>query len=349
MASGLPVARDRGSLPRVNLLRARRAERLLDKGLRTFVAFDLEGADATLREAVQVARASGLRGVLARSLETRYQVLRQRRHFDEAVPLLAELVRLRTSELGPDREETHAWRNELILLLGRLGRYAEAEVEARLRLESRRRTHGSDSLETGYALCTLGWLLREQRRLSDAEAFYRQALHGLERSLGPLHPGRGYALCGLAAVKVRQGQFSEAEMLLARARDLWDIAGRPEMVASVREILTDLYVVAERLPDALALSEKRFGSLVRLSPAEARDRERKLWNLERHAFLLRACGRPGEAERYERRASALRAQLAESPSAADGAATADDPAGPVFDCQPFFGWVGASAAPARGC
>lgn len=345
----MPPITDRDSLPGVNLLRARRAERLLKDGLRAFVAFDLAGADGALREAVEVARASGLRGLLARSLESRYQVLRQRRHFDESVPVLAELVRLRTVELGPDREESHAWRNELILLLGRLGRYTEAEVEARVRLESRIRTHGSESLEAGYALCTLGWLLREQRRLSEADAVYRDALASVEAAAGPLHPGLGYPLCGLAAAKVRQGEFAEAEALLSRARDLWDMAGRPEMVSAVRETLTDLYVISERLPDALLLSEKRFGSLVRLSPAEARDRQRKLWNLERHAFLLRTCGREGEAERYERRASALRSQLDESASAADGAAAADDPAGPVFDCQPFFGWVATSAPPSRGC
>jgi hypothetical protein len=145
------------------------------------------------------------------------------------------------------------------------------------------------------------------------------------------------------------GEFGPAEALLTRAHGNWDKTGRPEMAAAVREALTDLYVVAERLGDALAMSERRFGHFARLSPAEANDRERKLWNLERHSFLLRACGRSGEAERFEHRAAVLRSTIEAEPSSGDGASLSEDPAGPVFEAEPFFGWVAASAPPGRGC
>jgi tetratricopeptide (TPR) repeat protein len=341
MLSGMAVV---VGLP-ARLLARRRAERLLQEGRRHVVALDPEGAEGPLRQALATARESGSDLVLAGAGEELYQVLLRRRRLDEAVPVLAELASCHARRVGPEGERAASWRNELIRLLGQLGRYAEAEPPCRERLLVARRWPGPDARGVGLALVTLAWCLRGQGRRDEAEGLCREAEAVLDA--GPAPRGAvGWALLGLAAVLLRRMALEEAEAALHRALGEWASVGRSDLTAAVNEQLMDLYVVGERHGEALALSEVALNRVRR--GAAAADRERQLRDLDRHAFLLRACGRDADAVRYERRAGYLRQAMAAEPLAGDGSTA--DCTGPVFEGEPLPDWgLPGVAVAARAC
>jgi tetratricopeptide (TPR) repeat protein len=307
-------------------------------------AHELEQAAPVLRQALVSARESGSDGLVLAAGEELYQALLRRRHLDEAVPVLREVAAVHARR-GPDNEPAAAWRNELIRVLGQLGRCAEAEDACRERLASAHRRRPADPRAEGFALTTLAWCARSQGRWDEAERLGREAVAVLERP-GVRRGSVGWALAGLAAVLLRRMELEEAESALRRARDEWASVGRADLVAAVEEQLMDLYVVGERHPDALALSE---ASLSRTRRGEGLgDRERRLRTLDRHAFLLRVQGRGPEAARYELRAEYLRRAVSADHGERDGGGV--DPSGPVFEAEPLPDWgLPGIAVAARAC
>src|SRR5262245_17670868 len=308
------------------MLARRRAERLLLEGRRHVVGGGLEAAEAPLREALASARESGSELVLAAAGEELYQALLRRRRLDEAVPVLTELASCHARRAGPASERAASWRNELIRLLGELGRYAEAEAPGGEGLLAARARPGPEATGVGRALVTLAWCLRGQGRRDEAEELCREAVAVLDA--GPAPRGAvGWALLGLAASLLRRMALEEAEAAVRRALGEWGSVGRSDLTAAAEEQLMDLYVVGERHGAALALSEEALSRVRR--GAAAADRERQLRDLDRHAFLLHVCGRDADAVRYERRAGYLRQAMAAEPLAGDGSAV--DCTGPVFE------------------
>src|SRR6266700_2478539 len=192
------------------LLAVRRAGRLLRDGRRHVVAMDPEGAEPVLREALEQARVSRSRATQAAVGEELYQVLLRRRRLDEAVPVLAELVACHAARDGPDANSTAGWRNELVRLLGRQGRFAEAEPHCRHRLDAARRRRPGDARRLGFALATLAWCERSQGRRDEAERLCREAVEVLDAGPAP-RGAAGWALVGLAAVLLRRMALEDAE------------------------------------------------------------------------------------------------------------------------------------------
>lgn len=328
------------------LLARRRAEKLLWEGRRHVVALDPERAEASLRDAWQMARESGAALVAAEVGEELYQVLLRRRRLDEAIPVLQQLVTLRDRRHGWDAKAAAAWRNELVQRLGQLGRYGEAEPLCRARLESAQRRRPLDARAVGFAEVTLAWCVRSLGRWREAELLSREAVSVLA-SEGVPRGSVGWALAGLAAVLLRRMALDEAEAALTRAAEDWTSVGRTELAAGIEEQLMDLYVVGERHQDALAVSEAALNR-TRRGAAALVDRERQLRNLDRHAFLLGAVGRAAEAARYELRAGFLRQTVAIEQHSGDGASL--DPTGPVFEGEPLLDWaLPGMAVPSRAC
>jgi len=328
------------------LLTRRRAEKLLWEGRRLVVALNPEGAEPVLRKALSSAWEAGANELAASIGEELYQVLLRRRRVDEAVPILENLVIWRSRRLGPNAEGTAAWRNELIQRLGQLGRYAEAEPFCRERLEAAQRRRPPDPRAVAFAQVTLAWCVRSLSRWDEAERLCREAAATLDSS--PVPRGSvGWALAGLAAALLRRMALDEAEAALKRAAEQWAAIGRADLVGGVEEMLMDLYVVGERHPQALAVSEAALNRSRRGAAAVA-DRERQLRNLDRHAFLLSIGGREPEAARYELRAVYLRQAVEAEPRSGDGASL--DPSGPVFEGEPLLDWglPGMAVAP-RAC
>src|SRR5215831_7943713 len=162
------------------LLAGRRAQKLLLDGRRYVAALDPERAEPVLREALEAARGSGSVWVMSAAGEELYQLLLRRRRIEEAVPLLRDVLAWRTRLHGRDTEPAAAWRNELILRLAQLGRYAEAEQLCRDRLDSARRLRPPDARALGFALVMLAWCVRSLGRWDEAERLSREAVEILE-------------------------------------------------------------------------------------------------------------------------------------------------------------------------
>lgn len=326
-------------------LRARwRAGKLLQEGLRLTAGMELDRSQAVLGEAFASARESRVDALVVETGEELYQVLLRRRHLEEAVPVAAELVACHGRRTGAAGEPARAWRNELIRLLGRIGRFPEAEPHCRQRLDEARRRRPADARSVAFALVTLGWCLREQRRRDEAEDVYREAVALLD---GASQGAVAWARAGLAAVLLRRMALDDAEAALRGAIEEWNRVGRGELAVAAEEQLMDLYVVGERHGDALALSEAALQRARRGAAAMAGP-ESHLRTLDRHAFLLRACGRDADAARYELRAGYLRGSLESErrPSSVDEA----DPTGPVFEGEPLLDWeLPGAPIPARAC
>jgi tetratricopeptide (TPR) repeat protein len=314
----------------VRLGARRRAQRLLAEARGLVAGHDLDGAEPVLERALESARASGSDHLAFVAGEELYQVLRRRRKHDESVPLLRDLLGRQIRRAGRAGEPTAAWRNELTRLLGQLGRYAEAEPLCRERLALARERRPAAPRAVGFALVTLAWCVRGQGRWGEAEGLCREALTTLES--GAPGGADAWALAGLATVLLRRLELDQAEAALRRAVDSWASVGRAELAQVAEEQLLDLYVVAERHADALALSTTALGRSRRGAAAVA-DRERQLRNIERHAFLLQMAGRAEEAARYELRAEYLRQAIAAEPRRGDGASP--DPTGPAFEGEPL--------------
>jgi tetratricopeptide (TPR) repeat protein len=323
----------------------RRAIRLLGDGRRLLGDLDVAGAEAALTDAFRAARESDFHGPVVAAGTELYPVLLRRRRVDEAVPVARELMARHVRLSGRAGEGAAAWRNELIRRLGGLGRYAEAEALCRERLTLAREQRPPDPRAAGFATATLAWCVRGQGRWDEAERLCRDALAMLEN--GAPRGSDAWALVGLAAVLLRRLELDQAEAALRRAAVSWTSVGRVELARVAEEHLLDLYVVGERYPEALALSEQALGQS-RRGAAAAEDRERDLRGLERHAFLLQMGGRAAEAIRYETRAGYLRAAIETERRRGDGASP--DPAGPVFEGEPLLDWeLPGAAVPIQNC
>lgn len=217
-------------------------------------ALDPERAEPVLREALEAAMGSGSVSVMSVAGEELYQLLLRRRRIDEAVPVLRDVLAWRTRLHGRDTEAAAAWRNELILRLAQLGRYAEAEQLCRDRLDSARRRRPPDARAVGFALVTLAWCVRSLGRWDEAERLSREAVEILDAGPVP-HGSVGWALAGLAAVLLRRMDLEAAEAALKRAASEWAIVGRSDLADGIEEQLMDVYLVGERHSEALAVSE----------------------------------------------------------------------------------------------
>jgi tetratricopeptide (TPR) repeat protein len=286
-----------------SFLAARRYERLVREGSQRYLQFDMAGAEPLLRGALAEAERSGRPRAIARAAQSLYYLLRRQGRDADSATALERKVEAHRRLDGRDGRWTAEWRNELIALYGKLGRWDELEALCRERLAADVRRHGERSPEAAWALLTLAWALRGSARLNEAEDLCRRALDLLEGTLGCQHPRTGWALTALAAVRQRQGRLAEAEVALGRARANWRRVGHVDRVAAVDELLIDLYIRRGCYGEALELSSAWVEGR-----AAAPD-ERWLCRTERQAALLRALGRPDEAEAWDERARDLRARI----------------------------------------
>jgi tetratricopeptide (TPR) repeat protein len=321
-------------------------QRLIREGKEAYLELDLTSAESRLREAYRLAIAVRSDSMICAAAENFYLVLRRRRLYDEAVPVLENLIESHQRTCRRDCDDSFAWRNELIAVLARVQKYSDAEAVAMKRVAAARRRYGFVSIQSGFAGCTAGWAVREQGRLEEAEQLYRGALAVLEEAAGPNASALGWAQCGLAATLLSSGDTSAAGELINAAHGNWWRIGNTDLADAALGMQIDQLIACERLPDALDLSNQRLNTRRNFSEAAARDTSRQLGEIVRHSFLLAATGKSDLARRYERRAEVLRLMIADEPPAAIAIA---DPSGPIFDSEPLIDWVGVEVPIARSC
>ncbi len=145
---------------------------------------------------------------------------------------------------------------------------AVAEPYLRRAATAREAARGAAHRETAWAWMEHAAALTDLDKFSEAEALIERARRNLEKAFGPYHTTLGSCFAAQARIKARQKQFAEAEELYKNAlrflsrsstsiRSSLDglVFSEGKMssvtVARTQIELAELYVSAERLPDAV--------------------------------------------------------------------------------------------------
>jgi tetratricopeptide (TPR) repeat protein len=217
---------------------------------------------------------------------------------------LAEALSLREKALSPDDANLASSLNNLALLYGAQGRYAEAEPLHKRALAIGEKMLGPDHPDVALRLNNLAALYVAQGRTAEAEPLFKRSLAIGEKMLGPEHPDVATNLNNLALLYVARGRTAEAEPLYTRSLAIAEKALGPEHpdVATRLNNLALLYVAQGRTAEAeplytrsLAIAEKALGPE---HPSVATD-------LNNLAALYKAQGRTAEAEPLYKRAIAI--------------------------------------------
>jgi serine/threonine-protein kinase len=229
-----------------------------------------------------------------------------RGEMDKAEPLFQRALRIREKALGPKDPKVAATLNNLAFIAISRKRYSEAELLLRRGLAIRTAALPADHPDLAANLEALGVLYEGEDRFSEAEPLQRRALAIEEKALGPDHPKVGMSLTNLGRICTALGKYSEAEALFQRALALRVKALGAEHpdVARTLTSLTELYTKQHRWTEAETQIRRAIAILkdqglppTHMVMAEA---------LKQYARLLRATGRPQEAEALETQRAAGR-------------------------------------------
>jgi esterase/lipase superfamily enzyme/Flp pilus assembly protein TadD len=116
------------------------------------------------------------------------------------------------------------------------GRLQEAEQQATLALEIRKKEFGADSLNVASALKVFGTILESREQLVQAEAAYREALKIRAARLPADHPELATSQANLGALLKATGRFEEAERLLQSALGIREKKLGPEHPDTVKSL-----------------------------------------------------------------------------------------------------------------
>jgi serine/threonine-protein kinase len=176
-----------------------------------------------------------------------------------------------------------------------LGLYAEAEQQAKLALETRRRVLGPEHPSTLKSMVSLAHAYSRQGRQGEAEALYRETLEIQKRVLGPEHPDTLLSMNGVAIACHRQGRHAEAESLHRQTLEIRKRVMGPEHpdTQQSRNNLGTLLDAQGRYAESEALQRENLEIRMRaLGP----DHPQTLTSMNNLAIAIGAQGRYAEAE-----------------------------------------------------
>jgi tetratricopeptide (TPR) repeat protein len=244
----------------------------------------------------------------------------------EAEGLLCRALAIDERGLGPDHPAVAADLRIQAGLLRDVNRLAEAEPLYRRALAINERCFGPEHPEVAGDLRFLAELLEVTDRRAEAEPLYRRALTIDERSYGPEHPAVASDVRRMARLLWCTSRPAEAEALLRRALAIDERSYGPDHPAVALDLnnLAGVLAAADGLADAQSLLLQRL-LLEGIHPDAAADRLaeaeallRRALAIDEHSYgpehpnvaghlgslaeLLRATGRPADAEPLARRA-----------------------------------------------
>ncbi|HEX5052520.1 MAG TPA: tetratricopeptide repeat protein [Planctomycetota bacterium] len=169
-----------------------------------------------------IAADDGIRIAIGNNLGICYE---EQGRLELAAPELFSSLRARLDTLGEDHEETAIARNNLVSVLLKLGRNAEALPLAEAALATFERAHGDDDVSTITARSSLAMALAANNRLDEADAMFDRTLAAAQAHLHPDHPARLAVLNEHAAHQRQRGRIDEytkemQEVAAARERVL---------------------------------------------------------------------------------------------------------------------------------
>ncbi|KAJ6263594.1 hypothetical protein Dda_2162 [Drechslerella dactyloides] len=134
-----------------------------------------------------------------------------------AEPTLREAITIREKELGPNDLDTLTTVNNLVIILGRQGRYEEAELLSRRVLEVTEKELGADHPQTLTGTNNVAFVLKGLGRNEEAELMARRTLEWNEKNLGANHLKTLANISNLAVMLEGLGRYEEAELFGRRA------------------------------------------------------------------------------------------------------------------------------------
>ena len=275
------------------------------------------------------------------SLNNLALLLQAQGRYGEAEPLLRRALEIREATLRSDHPDIVFTLNDLAGVLRAQGRYyGEAEELLRRAMKIREAAVDPDhpdgatipnvttNLDTATSLHNLGKLFRDQGRYGEAEPLLRRALAIREQALGPDHPDTATSLNSLGVLLRAQRPtelrllLKEAEPRLRRALEILEAAVDPDMAtslntATILDMATSFHNLAQSLRDQVQFKEaeprlleeakQRLRRALEIREATLRsDHPNIAQSLNYLAEVLRAQGRPGEAEPLHRQALKIR-------------------------------------------
>ncbi len=184
-------------------------------GVGVTVAEALEAAESKLEE-----RFSGRPLAEATASHAIGQTWRNLMKFEQAERHLLRSVELRERELGPNDSLTLDSRNSLGVLLGQMGRSAEAIATHQENLRRRTATLGPEAESTLTSMNNLAGEYQSSDNYSKALSLYEDALDIGQRTFGEENVETLHALVGLADLYVDEGRYAEALPLHERALEI---------------------------------------------------------------------------------------------------------------------------------
>jgi tetratricopeptide (TPR) repeat protein len=177
------------------------------------------------------------------SLGKQVTELSQGGKYDDAIPILQQILELVEKKLGPDHLGTATTLSGLAELYSLKSDYAKAEPLLKRALKINEKERGPDHPDTATALNSLAVLYRSLRDYANAEPLFQRALQIREKALGPNHPNTAQALDDLGELYRSMGDYAKAEPLFQRALQIKERALGPDHreTATALDLLAGLY------------------------------------------------------------------------------------------------------------
>ncbi|HTO10404.1 MAG TPA: CHAT domain-containing tetratricopeptide repeat protein [Candidatus Binatia bacterium] len=206
--------------------------------------------------------------LVAESLQTLADCLRDAAEYTEARPLYERALAIREKALGPEHAVT-AWNlHELGVLFLRTGDYAAARPLLERGLAIREKVYGPEHPNVATSVQDLGILFYSTGDLAAAQPLLERAIAIREKTLGPAHASLGLTTLYLGRLHRDRGDFATARPLLERSVAIRE-AAQPVSVPNVTTSLTHLGLLYVQMGDyatarpllerALAMREQALG------------------------------------------------------------------------------------------
>ena len=187
-------------------------------------------------------------------------LLADQHKWDEAIPLLRQVVGTARETVGPNDPLTIEATGRLALVLEERGDATEAEGLFKDSLAAARRSRGPTDPLTLTILNDYGMFLQARKQLPAAEAAFREAADGRAKALAPTHPATLESLSNLAVVLDNEGRWTEAKPLWTRLlEDKKKVLGREHIdTLSAMNNLADLLIRHNEPEAALPLFDEAY-------------------------------------------------------------------------------------------
>ena len=206
--------------------------------------------------------------LVAESLHTLAECLREATEFEEARPLFERALAIREKALGPEHPTVAYNLHELGILLRSIGDYAAARPLLERGLAIREKVYGPDHNNVALSLQELGFLHYTTGDYAAARPLIERALRIREQVYGPTHVALGLTTLYLGRLYRDSGDYAAARPLLERSLEIRERGFGPEHVAVATSaahlgllfVQTGDYARAQPLLErALAIREKVNG------------------------------------------------------------------------------------------